>query len=265
MVTPRRNAITPQEKGIADMAWIESHQSLGTHRKLMALCQALHIDDTRAVGMLHYLWWWALDNAPDGNITGVSDKTLAVASHWKGSPDLWVTTLRQVGLVDEDATMRTLHNWEDYAGKLVSARERNKERQKTFRDKHRNVTVTVTSPLRNGATVPNPTQPNRITNVIHRDVTLPDFINKENWDAFLEMRKQKKEPATEYAMKLIINKLTKLQVSGEDPNEILNESIMNRWKGVFALKDGRKNDHGQPGRDSKAFHTPERYTRPEEL
>ena len=47
------------------MAWIESHQTLGTHRKLLALCQALHIEDTRAVGMLHYLWWWALDNAPD--------------------------------------------------------------------------------------------------------------------------------------------------------------------------------------------------------
>ncbi|MBE3142231.1 MAG: hypothetical protein IMZ53_16800, partial [Thermoplasmata archaeon] len=193
------------------MAWIESHQSLGTHRKLLALCEVLHIDKVRAVGMLHYLWWWALDNAPDGDISGVSDRTLAVASLWKGTPTLWVQTLRQVGLVDEEAGVRTLHHWEDYAGKLVSARVANRERQRAFRDKKRNATVTVMSPLRNAATVPNPTQPNRITNVIHRDVTvtLPDFIDKKTWDAFLEMRKQKKEPATDYSQKLIINKLTK--------------------------------------------------------
>lgn len=144
-----------------NMAWIESHQSLGTHRKLLALCQALHIDDTRAVGMLHYLWWWALDNAPDGDITGVSDKTLAVASHWHGTPTLWEQTLRQVGLVDGGIEeRRILHNWQDYTGKLVSARERNRERQQSFRERQRNANVTVTSPLRNGATQPNPTQPN---------------------------------------------------------------------------------------------------------
>jgi len=27
------------------MAWIESHQSLGTHRKLMRLCRELNISD----------------------------------------------------------------------------------------------------------------------------------------------------------------------------------------------------------------------------
>lgn len=145
------------------MAWIESHQSLGTHRKVLALCEKLHIDRARCVGMLHFLWWWALDNTPDGDITGVSDKTLATVSLWKGSPTLWVQTLREVGLVDEttdtQTPCRTLHDWDDYAGKLVAKRVSNRRYQREHRERARKDDVRLTSGLRQGATVPNRTQP----------------------------------------------------------------------------------------------------------
>ena len=72
-----------------------------------------------------------------------------------------------------------------------------------------------------------------------KDIVLPEWINKETWDAFIEMRKSKKEPLTNYGAKLIINALERLKISGNDPTEVLNQSIMNNWKGVFALKENK--------------------------
>ena len=67
---------------------------------------------------------------------------------------------------------------------------------------------------------------------------LPEWINKETWEAFKEMRKSKKKPMTDYATKLIINILDRLRKDGEDPNLVLEQSIINSWTSVFSLKGG---------------------------
>ncbi len=54
---------------------------------------------------------------------------------------------------------------------------------------------------------------------------------------FIEMRKAIKKPLTENALKLIFNKLDKLSSSEAEKEEILNQSIMNSWQGVFPLKN----------------------------
>ncbi len=70
-----------------------------------------------------------------------------------------------------------------------------------------------------------------------KNIKIPDFINREVWIAFVEMRKEIKHPVTEYAAKLLFKKLGDLRAQGNDPNEVLNQSIMHSWRGVFALKD----------------------------
>jgi hypothetical protein len=60
----------------------------------------------------------------------------------------------------------------------------------------------------------------------------------EVWDKFLEMRKKRRNPMTEYAKKLLIERLIRL--SDNDiivAIEIINQSILNSWLGVFSLKD----------------------------
>jgi hypothetical protein len=63
---------------------------------------------------------------------------------------------------------------------------------------------------------------------------------------FEQMRKEIKAPMSAKAKELLVAKLQRL--AGDDTDlkiEILNQSIMNSWKGVFALKDG--NDNGTGG------------------
>jgi len=49
------------------MAWIESHQSLGRHPKMVRLSARVGVCRPQVIRHLQYLWWWTLDYAPDGN------------------------------------------------------------------------------------------------------------------------------------------------------------------------------------------------------
>lgn len=53
---------------------------------------------------------------------------------------------------------------------------------------------------------------------------------------FVEFRKRIKSPMTEKAVSLMITKLNKITSNSEEQVEILNQSILNGWKGVFPLK-----------------------------
>ena len=68
---------------------------------------------------------------------------------------------------------------------------------------------------------------------------IPEWIKKETWDAFIEMRKSLKAKPTTKAVELIISKLRIYKNNGQDPNSILEQSIENNWKGVFALREDR--------------------------
>lgn len=69
-------------------------------------------------------------------------------------------------------------------------------------------------------------------------IALPGYIDPEVWAAYVQMRKEKgkRAPFTDFAAKLILTKLDRLKAQGNPPNEVLAESIMNGWSGVFALK-----------------------------
>ncbi len=66
---------------------------------------------------------------------------------------------------------------------------------------------------------------------------IPDWIDQELWEGFLEIRKKKKAVDSKQAIQLIINKLIGFREQGFDPNEIIKESIMNSWKSVFKPKN----------------------------
>ncbi len=66
--------------------------------------------------------------------------------------------------------------------------------------------------------------------------SLPEWIEKETWEAYLEMRNNIKKPPKQKAIELAIGKLEKLRNQGHDPKKVLEESILNGWAGVFPLR-----------------------------
>lgn len=68
------------------------------------------------------------------------------------------------------------------------------------------------------------------------DYPVPDFIDMELWTAYHAMRNAKKKPATEYACKLVIDKLAEWNKAGLDIHSAIKDSISNSWTDVFEPK-----------------------------
>jgi len=89
--------------------------------------------------------------------------------------------------------------------------------------------------------------------------SLPDeFQHKEQWEAWLEMRKRIKKPATEYAKKLAYKKLTSFPDNQQ--LEILTKSIVGNWTDFYPLKD-----NVNPGKNGFNRHNPNSRLTPELL
>lgn len=160
------------------MAWIELHQSLPTHRKLGKLKRLLKIKTPQAVGHLAMLWLWCIDNAPDGNLSGIDAEDIAEAAEWPKDAGIFLRAMTESKLIDEE--MR-IHDWDDYAGRLLEQRnekrQKDRERQARYRarkeqeaqtdksvshadvTRDKSVSHADVTPLPN-PTVPNPTIPN---------------------------------------------------------------------------------------------------------
>lgn len=112
------------------MAWIESHQELGAHPKLGRLARALGVSRPTALGHLHLLWYWALDYAPSGDISRYRASEIARAAEWEGKPGVFTKALRDAGFLDPG---QVIHDWPDYAGKLIERRRADAARKRAER------------------------------------------------------------------------------------------------------------------------------------
>ena len=118
------------------MAWIESHQEMARHPKTRRVAVRLGISKAAVIGHLHLLWWWTLDFAPDGDLSGFEAEEIASVAEWEGDAEQFLQALLDTGWLDEG---RRVHNWGDYAGRIVNLREDNRERQRRCREKKRDV------------------------------------------------------------------------------------------------------------------------------
>jgi hypothetical protein len=77
---------------------------------------------------------------------------------------------------------------------------------------------------------------------------LPDWIPVEPWNAFLEMRKKQRASPTPYATEKLVKKLENLRDDGCDLTEVLDQSTVNAWKGIFEPKENRNGHTAIPAR-----------------
>ncbi len=93
-----------------------------------------------------------------------------------------------------------------------------------------------------------------------KNTIIPEWIDKGTWEAFLEMRKKKRQPLiTNRAIELTIKALEKLKTEGHNPNEVLNQSIMRNYTGVFPVKggqDGTYRGNFEEAKGAKPFSRP---------
>jgi hypothetical protein len=102
------------------MPWVPSHSSLARHPKLRRLSRLLQISEPAAIGHLHLLWWWALEIAPDGDLSRYDHADIAEGAEWPGSSDAFVQALIDCGPGDASGFLEAsmiLHDWQEYGGR----------------------------------------------------------------------------------------------------------------------------------------------------
>ena len=190
------------------------HQSVWTHRKTLTLAAELNLELIYAAAHLIHLWTWALDNAPDGELTGLADKVIAFGAGWTSNSETFVKAAIASGWLDEADGRLSIHDWYNYAGRLLEKKKANADRMKRARAEH----VQNTCNARAGATKPNLTKPN---------LTKPKDIPSPS-----------EEPPDPTPYKAIIDHLN--QLAGTSYRHTANKTrdlIKARWNEGFRLED----------------------------
>lgn len=101
------------------MPWIESHQALGSHPKVLDLAGRMNWTLDETLGKLHRFWWWCVDYAPDGDLRRFNDVVLAgsvgLASEHAES---FVRAMVEARWLDRKPHFR-VHDWWDYVGRYL--------------------------------------------------------------------------------------------------------------------------------------------------
>lgn len=133
------------------MTWIPSHQELRDHPKLKRLARLLGASPAHACGHLHFLWYWVLDYAVDGDLSDFDHGDIADAAGWTGDPELFVAALVDCGPGTSKGFLeRTrggklfIHDWEDHGGSQFRKRIQDAERKRKKRAAEREEPETST-------------------------------------------------------------------------------------------------------------------------
>ncbi len=67
-------------------------------------------------------------------------------------------------------------------------------------------------------------------------IEIPHWLASCDWENFVQHRKEMKAPLTERSAKMAIRTLQELRDSGNDIEQVIRQTIVNRWKGLFPIK-----------------------------
>ncbi|MFL5688685.1 MAG: hypothetical protein ACJ77I_06820 [Chloroflexota bacterium] len=110
--------------------WLESHADLRDHPKVDLLMDLLAVTRRDACGLLHFIWWRTLTYAPSGDLSDFTDGQIARWADWDGDPGHLVSALKTAGFMDAS---RTIHDWEDFAGRWIDRRNADADRKREAR------------------------------------------------------------------------------------------------------------------------------------
>lgn len=90
-------------------------------------------------------------------------------------------------------------------------------------------------------------------NISTEEISLPIWLSPKDWRDYLYHRQFLKSPLSKIAEKRALNALSKLKDQGFDPSEVINQTIINNWKGLFPIGKGNNNRENSVSRAFRKF------------
>ena len=234
---------------MADVKWIKITTDIFDDEKIL-LIESL--PDPYAIITV---WFKLLCLAGKMNNSGVfmmnnrvayTDKMLATIFRMKeSSVQLALQTFEQFGMIEIIDGVITIPNWGKHQSldQLEKKRISQREYMREYREKQKLLSGKANSNTNSKANVSRSDKEEekelekdkkkKKEQKIYSDV--PEL--NQAILSFLEFRKSIKKPMTDHAVELLFKKLDDMTDSIDEQIEIINQSIVNGWQGVFPLKE----------------------------
>lgn len=218
------------------MSWIKQHSDILTHQKLYRLATLLGINRFEALGYVSGLWHYAAMNWWQNGDLGDFIHTIEPMLEWRGETGKLVKSLQESGLLDGSI----VHEWTIHQAEFIRLKQRygattsGESRTKDELCPTKAVTDKIRedkNKINNKQTMPKPSA--------SAGFTLPAWVDVSTWSDYVAMRAKIRKPMTDRAKALAVRDLEKLKAQGHDSKDVLEQSILNSWAGVFPLKGGQ--------------------------
>lgn len=101
-----------------------AHSSCFNHVKLKKLAKLLKVGRPQALGHLEFFWHYCGDCHLDGDISGLTDSDIEMASEWRGKRGAFVGAALESGFIDRDSEGTRVHDWDQWAPDYIRKRLR---------------------------------------------------------------------------------------------------------------------------------------------
>lgn len=78
-----------------------------------------------------------------------------------------------------------------------------------------------------------------------KDADLPDWLSRDDWHRWIKYRRELKRQITESGVAGQIADLTKFYNQGQNPADVIDQSIKQGWTGLFKIKEDRRERSSQ--------------------
>ena len=207
--------------------------------------------------------------AESGRLPSMPDIAFALRMEVSATERL-IDDLVNANLIDRKGKVLTMHDWDDHQ----QTGRTNAERAREYRERKRLEALAERTPSaqpnddsrteldnsteqENTKNPPNPPTrraPRRGGMLI--DFVLPAHIPENDWNDWLAMRKAKRAPTTIGAMVKAVKDLDKLRAEGHVPADVLQQSTLRGWTGLFPVAQPYVN--GKPVAAVNGTHKPKR-------
>lgn len=233
---------------MADIKWIKLSTGLPDNRKIKQI-RKLPNGDTIAL-MWVFLMCLAGETNEDGMVyftpeIPYTEEMLADEFNMEiNTVRLALTTFQRFGMIEVVDNIICLAAWEKWQAvdSLATIREQTRKRVAKHREKQKQLAGNVTSNVT--VTASNAIEEDKDKNKKKKE-NKKIYSDDENLNlailSFIDFRKGIKKPMTDHAVGLLIKKLNGMTTDVSEQIEILNQSIINGWQGIFPLKGSDSN------------------------
>jgi len=240
--------------------WIKVESTTPDKPEVLMISEYLVISPETVLGHLIRFWIWVDYQQQNCNGLSVTKKSIDRITRMQNFADAMINC----GWLIENNGNLSIPNFDFHNGNTAKTRATTYKRVK----KHRNDNVTVSALQKEDIRVTREekrrdlntsTKPKR--NIKEKvDILMPDWIPQEPWQAYLEMRKKIRKPATDAAILIAIAKMDKFRQQGIKPEDVLNQSVLNSWTGLFEPSQ-KKSNGNKPGKFNPSQYINRNYER----